>query len=112
MLCLERACTDFQLERQGADLNANEDDMFDVALEDAAETDKADKAARRTRGVGAGPNNKRQKKDEKFGFGGKKRFAKSNDAKSASDVRGYSVKKMKGKGGKPRPGKSKRAKMA
>lgn len=95
-------------ERQGADLNANEDDMFDVALQDAAETEKADRAARR-KGGDAAPNRKRQKKDEKFGFGGKKRFAKSNDAKSAGDERGYSARKMKGKPQKQRPGKSRRA---
>ena len=89
--------------------------MFDVALEDAAETEKADRAARRAGGNGAGPRGKRQKKDEKFGFGGKKRFAKSNDAKSAGDVGGYSVKRMKGKGpgggggAKQRPGKNRRA---
>jgi rRNA-processing protein EBP2 len=97
-------------ERQGADLNANEDSMFDVALEDAAETEKADRAARKAQG-GAGPNRKRQKKDEKFGFGGKKRFSKSNDAKSADDTRGYSVRKMKAKGTKQRPGKNRRARM-
>lgn len=97
--------------RQGAELNATEDDVFDVALEDAAETAKADKAERRARGDPAGPNKKRQKKDEKFGFGGRKRFSKSNDAKSTSDAKGYSVSKMKGKGGKQRPGKSRRAKM-
>lgn len=88
--------------------------MFDVALEDAAETEKADRAARRAsgaRGEGVGPNRKRQKKDERFGFGGKKRFAKSNDARSSGDLRGYSVKKMKGKGGKQRPGKSRRARI-
>ena len=95
----------------GADLKANEDDMFDVALQDAAETEKADRAARRSGGRDAGRVGKRQKKDEKFGFGGKKRFAKSNDAKSAGDVRRYSVKKMKGRvgGAKQRPGKSRRA---
>ena len=85
--------------------------MFDVALEDVADTAKAERAARKAGGPGAGPNRKRQKKDEKFGFGGKKRFAKSNDAKSASDTTGYSVKRMKGKTGKQRPGKSKRARM-
>ena len=84
--------------------------MFEVALEDAGETAKGDRAARKSGGAG-GPNRKRLKKDEKFGFGGKKRFAKSNDAKSAGDGSGYSVKRMKGKTGKPRPGKSKRAKM-
>lgn len=87
--------------------------MFDVALEDAAVTEKADRAERRAKGAGGPRNSKRQKKDEKYGFGGKKRFAKSNDAKSSGDMRGYSVKKMKGKvgGGKQRPGKSRRAKM-
>lgn len=85
--------------------------MFDVALENAAETEKRDRAQRRSKDATGGPNRKRQKKDEKFGFGGKKRFAKSNDARSAGDTTGYSVKKMKSKGGKPRPGKSRRAKM-
>ena len=90
--------------------------MFDVALESAADTAKSDRAARKARGgaEGHGANHKRQKKDSKFGFGGKKRFAKSNDAKSTSDMSGYSVKKMKSGGGrpaKPRPGKSKRARM-
>ncbi|TKA50050.1 hypothetical protein B0A55_12678, partial [Friedmanniomyces simplex] len=105
----------------GAELRANEDDMFDVALEDAAVTDKADRAARRAKGAKGGreggrrggddgANRKRQKKDEKFGFGGKKRFAKSNDARSTGEGDGYSVKKMKGGKGAMRPGKSKRAK--
>ena len=90
--------------------------MFDVALEDAATTDKADRAARRTKGgrggADSGPGRKRQRKDEKFGFGGKKRFKKSNDARSSGEATGYSVRKMKGgaKGGQ-RPGKSRRAKM-
>lgn len=105
---------DLKRKRQGGnDLDTKESDMFDVALEDAAETAKKDKADRRAAGAGAGPggNRKRQKKDEKFGFGGKKRFAKSNDAKSSGDMTGFSTKKMKGKSGKaPRPGKSKRAK--
>ncbi|EMF13480.1 eukaryotic rRNA processing [Sphaerulina musiva SO2202] len=93
--------------RQGADLATNETDPFDVALEDAATTAAKDKADRRAKGDGA---RKRQKKDEKFGFGGKKRFGKSNDAKSAADDSGYSVRKMKSGGkGKPRPGKSKRS---
>ena len=85
--------------------------MFDVALEDAATSAKKDRNTKRTNGADAGSNRKRQKKDEKFGFGGKKRFAKSNDARSAGDMNGYSAKQMKGKGAKQRPGKSKRAKM-
>lgn len=93
----------------GADLNDKEDN-FDVALEDAAVTEKKDRADRKAKGAEAGQRRKRQKKDEKFGFGGKKRHAKSNDAKSSSDMSGFSAKKMKGKGGPKRPGKSQRAK--
>lgn len=63
-------------------------------------------------GRGGGPASKRHKKDAKFGFGGKKRHAKSNDARSAGDLGGFSVKRMKAGGGKgkttPRLGKSKR----
>ncbi|PNS18922.1 hypothetical protein CAC42_6017 [Sphaceloma murrayae] len=95
--------------RSGASIgNANEDDRFDVALEDAAETEKKDKAARRANSDGKS-NFKRQKKDAKFGYGGKKRFHKSNDAESSADTRSFSVKKMKGKT-KQRPGKARRAK--
>ncbi|GAM88934.1 hypothetical protein ANO11243_069680 [Dothideomycetidae sp. 11243] len=90
--------------------NATENDMFDVALEDAAVTARKDKDARRG-GADGQANPKRQKKDQKYGFGGKKRFAKSNDASSSADMRGFSVKKMKGKGKPQRPGKSRRAKM-
>ena len=100
-------------ERQGAELGANEDDLFDVALEDAAETDKGERAARRAKGRKDGqPNFKRAKRDEKYGFGGKKRFAKSNDATSSADTRGYSVKRMKSglKNGPKRLGKSRRGK--
>ncbi|KAI9713058.1 MAG: rRNA-processing protein and EBNA1-binding protein ebp2 [Bogoriella megaspora] len=96
--------------RQNAGLDtANEDELFDVALEDAAETEKKEKAARKAAGAGQ-PNAKRRKKNERYGSGGKKKHAKSNDANSTNDMSGFSVKKMKGKTGKPRPGKSKRAK--
>lgn len=96
----------------GADLNDKEDN-FDVALEDAAVTEKKDRADRKAKGAEARQQGKRQKKDEKYGFGGKKRHAKSNDAKSSSDMSGFSAKRMKkgGAGGaKFRPGKSQRAK--
>lgn len=63
-------------------------------------------------GAGGGLPSKRHKKDAKFGFGGKKRHAKSNDAVSAGDLGGFSVKRMKAGGAKgkttPRLGKSKR----
>lgn len=71
------------------------------------------------------PNPKRQKKDAKYGFGGKKRYAKSGDAISSGDLSGFSAKRMKyggqgaaGAGKKkkaakaPRPGKSRRKAMA
>ncbi len=68
-----------------------------------------DSKSRRDR-AGAPGNNKRQKKDAKFGHGGKKRFAKSGTAESSADMRGFSAKRMKGKGGpSKRPGKSRRA---
>jgi rRNA-processing protein EBP2 len=60
---------------------------------------------------------KRQRKDAKYGFGGKKRFS------SSGDLSGFNAKKMKSNGfggaGKkkkavkaPRPGKSRRKSMA
>jgi len=91
--------------------------MFDVGLDD----DLDDKKAKRRRPDGAStfdgkkaPNAKRQAKDKRYGFGGKKRFSKSGDAMSSADMRDFSTARMKGKvggrGGKMRPGKSKRAK--
>ncbi len=89
------------LERQGGDNETtNEADMFDVAVDDEIAGEKPNRKDR------MGPN-KRAKKDEKFGFGGKKRFKKSNDAMSSGDLKGFSSKKMKGT--KPRPGKARRA---
>lgn len=104
-------------ERANAPLaNENEPDLFDVALED--EDDSGRSKRRRPDGAPTDgkrqQNAKRQAKDKKYGFGGKKRFSKSGDAMSSSDMRGFSVARMKGKtggkGGKMRPGKSRRAK--
>ncbi|ODH53144.1 hypothetical protein GX48_00680 [Paracoccidioides brasiliensis] len=87
-----------------------ESDLFDVTLEDASKSDSRGGANKRARN-GPGAQNKRQLKDKKFGFGGKKRFAKSGDAVSSGDLSGFSVGKMKGhkKGGAQRPGKNRRA---
>lgn len=91
--------------------------MFDVALEEAS---KPSSAADRRR-PGAPPNAKRQKKNEKFGHGGRKRHAKSNDAASSGDVSGFSSRANKARafgaqargggaaGKKKRPGKTVRA---
>lgn len=87
----------------------HEEDMFDVVLEDAATTQKRDRDERRAKATG---QHKRKSKDAKYGFGGKKRHAKEGDAKSAGDMRDFSVKKMKSGSAKQRPGKSKRAKMS
>ncbi|KAL9062838.1 MAG: hypothetical protein Q9161_009729 [Pseudevernia consocians] len=89
---------------------ANEEDLFDVALEDAAKEDRSSRSAKGGDGRGR-TQNKRQKKDDKHGFGGKKRFSKSTDAASTADLRGFSTKKMKGKKGPQRLGKSRRAKL-
>lgn len=80
-----------------------EEEMFDVALEDAATSEKRDRTVRRGATVKRGrdgrePNAKRAKKDEKFGFGGKKRFAKSGDAMSSADMSGFSTRRMKDQG--------------
>ena len=95
-VCAERRDTDTG--------NAQEEDLFDVALEDATKNEKSTRVGGRSR-------DKRQKKDAKFGYGGKKRFAKSGDAISSGDLRNFSMKKMKGqKKGAVRLGKSRRAK--
>lgn len=92
-------------------------DIFEsIAVESAPTKDRSG----RERGPGAGGNNgKRQKRDQKFGFGGKKRFSKSGDAVSSGDLGGFSVGRMKNssgsgrgggaRGGKQRPGKNRRA---
>lgn len=103
------ASVDSISERKSADAGSvEEEDMFDVALEDASKEDPALRVA----GLGGrGPPNKRRKRDEKYGFGGKKRFAKSGDAISSGDLRGFSTRKMKGQKKPQRPGKSRRAKL-
>ncbi|KAG0057506.1 rRNA-processing protein and EBNA1-binding protein ebp2 [Gryganskiella cystojenkinii] len=114
--------------RQGGDSSANADDEFDVALASDDEEMKAYKTSGKN-GNGKRPagshasttesRGKRSKKDQKFGFGGKKRHGKSNDANSSADVSGFSIKRNKStsfkaghkasKGGaKQRPGKGRR----
>ncbi|KKA18636.1 rRNA processing protein (Ebp2) [Rasamsonia emersonii CBS 393.64] len=69
-----------------------DEDLFDVAIEEAHKAEKKNAANNKT----GGPSAKRRKKNEKYGFGGKKRYAKSGDAISSGDLSGFSVKKMKG----------------
>ncbi|POS88429.1 hypothetical protein EPUL_000028, partial [Erysiphe pulchra] len=88
--------------RQGATAeNENEADIFDVAVDEEIKSTKFSKDKR-------DGHKKRQKKDEKFGFGGRKKFKKSGDAISTGDLKGFSTKKMKAVT-KNRPGKARRA---
>ena len=85
-------------------------DLFDVAVDNEL------RSGPKSAGKGGGPpNHKRQKKNEKYGFGGKKRHAKSGDAASSGDLSGFSVKRnrsgFKGGAAKNRPGKARRKAM-
>lgn len=104
------------VERQesNGDIGTNEGDLFDVAVE--GEISKHSQRSANGR-QSTGLNAKRQKKNEKYGFGGKKRHSKSGDAMSSGDLGGFNAKRMKsgakGKGAKAtRPGKSKRKSLA
>jgi rRNA-processing protein EBP2 len=76
--------------------------MFDIALDSETKrqrTGSGNKASGKD-----GKNFKRQSKNEKYGFGGKKRHSKSGDALSSAGIG------LKGKlGTKKRLGKSRRA---
>lgn len=82
--------------KRGANEISN-DDEFQIALEEATAEDRPKRMK---------PNGKRQAKDAKYGFGGKKRFLRKNDADSSADI--YGRGKGKGKGKPSRPGKSRR----
>ncbi|KAK0639045.1 eukaryotic rRNA processing protein EBP2-domain-containing protein [Cercophora newfieldiana] len=90
------------------------DDIFDVAVDN--ELKSAGKKRSFSAGEHGNPNAKRQKKDTKYGFGGKKKHLKSNDATSSADIGGFSAKRMKSGGGAgpkkpfkaPRLGKARR----
>ena len=97
------------VERKGALDNAQEDDDgFDVAVEDAI----ADRPAKRARGGGPSGDKKRglsrQARDKKFGFGGPGRRSKQNTKGSTDDFeprRGGGAPSRGGRGG-ARGGKS------
>ncbi|RMZ84714.1 hypothetical protein DV737_g924, partial [Chaetothyriales sp. CBS 132003] len=90
--------------------NVREDMDGDNDLFEKIDVEKAGPKDRSGRERGeAPPNAKRQKKDAKFGFGGKKKYSKSGDAKSSADLSGFSMARMKGKAKPKRLGKSRRA---
>ncbi|KAH6686156.1 eukaryotic rRNA processing protein EBP2-domain-containing protein [Plectosphaerella plurivora] len=104
------------------DVGATEGDLFDVAVDEELKgySAKGKGGSRSGPGRGGdGPNAKRQKKNEKYGFGGKKRHGKSGDAMSSGDVSGFNNRRgggvASGRVGKPkaqRPGKNRRKSMA
>lgn len=59
------------------------DDDFEIALEEAADKDDRPNKKQKQK---SGKFSKRTYKDTKFGFGGKKRHAKSNTAQSSGDL--------------------------
>lgn len=77
-----------------------EADLFDVGVDT-----ELNKNGKRGRGGeqqnGRGVNTKRQKKDTKYGFGGKKRNSKAGDAASSGDLSGFNARKMKSSGAGP-----------
>ncbi|OAA52079.1 Eukaryotic rRNA processing [Metarhizium rileyi] len=103
-------------QESGNDMNTNEADLFDVSVDNELAKRSQDTSSSRGGASGRGGNTKRQKKNEKYGFGGKKRHAKSGDAVSSGDLSSFNSKKMKaGAKGKlkvSRPGKSRRKAMS
>ncbi|KAF4455214.1 hypothetical protein F53441_2364 [Fusarium austroafricanum] len=100
-------------ETGGAGLDTKEADIFDVGVEKEMKGHNPRSGAGRGQ-VGAGAvNHKRAKKNEKYGFGGKKRHGKSGDAMSSGDLSGFDPKKMKAgsRVSKSRPGKARRKAM-
>ena len=107
-------------------MGTTEGDIFDVAVDEELKghgsRSKAGGNPRAGSGRG-GPNAKRLNKNEKYGFGGKKRHSKSGDAFSSGDVSGFNNRRGGGSGGgvakgrvtktkAQRPGKNRRKAMA
>ncbi|KAI0015514.1 eukaryotic rRNA processing protein EBP2-domain-containing protein [Xylariomycetidae sp. FL0641] len=90
----------------GGDVGEREADLFDVGVDDELKKYNKSGGGKNDRGAG-GPNAKRQKKNEKYGFGGKKKHSKSGDAISSGDVSGFSARRMK-TGAKAKPAKTAR----
>ncbi|KAF4585441.1 Eukaryotic rRNA processing [Ophiocordyceps camponoti-floridani] len=109
-------------QESGSGNNTKEAEMFDIAVDNEM-TNHSQRASKGTTADGAArkPNAKRQKKNDKYGFGGKKRNSKSGDAVSSADLSAFDAKRMKAAGprgrakaaGKAtRPGKARRKVMA
>ncbi|KAI8322464.1 eukaryotic rRNA processing [Martensiomyces pterosporus] len=113
---LEKISTIKKRLRSG-DLGDAEDFEIDIDSDDDGSSKRAGgKKAKTGKNGKPMPNKKRQQKNEKFGFGGKKRGLRKNTAESTADMSGFSVKNNKNtkfsavhkRGKTKRPGKSKR----
>ncbi|RYP12617.1 hypothetical protein DL767_011152 [Monosporascus sp. MG133] len=84
-------------QESSGDLGTSEADLFDVGVDHELNAHKSKASSGRNGGDREQhrPNAKRQKKNEKYGFGGKKRHAKSGDAVSTGDMSGFSARRMK-----------------
>ncbi|KXH57834.1 eukaryotic rRNA processing protein EBP2 [Colletotrichum salicis] len=104
-------------QENSSNLDTREADLFDVGVDNEIKSHTNSDGKRGGRDgdrSGSGINAKRSKKNEKYGFGGKKRHAKSGDAVSSGDLSGFNAKRMKGGVGKKpqqRPGKNRRKAM-
>ncbi|EHK49757.1 uncharacterized protein TrAtP1_011012 [Trichoderma atroviride] len=93
-------------QEHNSDVGTKEADIFDVSVDNEIAKHSQRSGSTRQQSGAHAPNAKRQKKNEKYGFGGKKRHAKSGDAASSGDLSRFNVKRMKSKAS--RPGKSRR----
>lgn len=94
-------------------MTTNEADIFDVSVDNELAKHSQRSGPPKQSGSSSGPGVKRQKKNEKYGFGGKKRHAKSGDAISSGDLSGFNPKKMRANTKpKSRPGKNRRKALA
>lgn len=69
-------------------------DEFEVHLEDALKDKKKERDDKYRLGNRA-PNNKRQAKNNKYGYGGKKKGSRSNTAESSMDISGFQNKRRR-----------------
>jgi rRNA-processing protein EBP2 len=96
--------------RQKKKMSGGDDgEEFDVNIMDGEENGANASKKRKATSVPA-RSSKRQHKDQKFGFGGKKRGSKKNTSDSTADMSGFGRKAhvKKGAGGPHRPGKAAR----
>ncbi|KAK4082117.1 uncharacterized protein Triagg1_1929 [Trichoderma aggressivum f. europaeum] len=93
-------------QEHSSDVGTKEADIFDVSVDNEIAKHSQRSGTGRQQSGARPVNAKRQKKNERYGFGGKKRHAKSGDAMSSGDLSKFNVKKMKTKSS--RPGKSRR----